>query len=202
VFQKADYQLCILIAVSAALIGCHKPPEDSVAKQIKAETSAKVASEQAKSLTQVAGQATVPVEKAEPVLKNTMPQNAQPYIGRYQITISCKDPFVKCDQGTSDFVINLLADGTAHRTLIHLGQITFDSNFHYQQDRWSYDAQHHQVILHRSNGVEFFYDIDKDENLVMDLDKIAHASALNQQYFAEGNPFPQQAYRLLKEKLS
>ena len=58
------------------------------------------------------------------------------------------------------------------------------------------------MILHRSNGVEFFYDIDKDQNLVMDLDKIAHASVLNEQYFAEGNPFPQQAYRLVKEKVS
>ena len=33
----------------------------------------------------------------------------------------------------------------------------------------------------------------------MDLDKIANASEQNKQYFAEGHPFPQQAYRLVKE---
>lgn len=200
-FQKADYQLCILIAVSAGLIGCHKPVEDSVAKQIKAETSA-VNDTQDRKLTEVAGRATVPVEQAESRIKKAIPDYAEPYIGRYQATISCDDPFVRCKDGIADYVINLQEDGIAHRTLIHSEQISFASNLYHRQDHWSYDRQNHQVILHRSNGVDFFYNIDKDQNLVMDLDKIAHASALNEQYFAEGNPFPQQAYRLLKEKVS
>jgi len=201
VFQKTDYCGFFFLIISAALVGCHKPLEDSVAQQVKTETPAED-NESAKSLTEVAGKATVPVEKTQPVLKNTIPQNAKAYIGRYQCTISCKDPFANCDQGTSDYVINLLADGSAHRTMIHLGQITFASNFHYRQDRWAYDAEHHQVVVYRSNGVKFFYDIDQDKNLVMDLEKIAHASERNQQYFNAGNPLPQQAYRLLKEKVS
>ena len=200
-FQKTDYYGCFLVVICAALMGCNKPLEDSVAQQIKKETSAQ-SGEQAKSLTDVAGRATVPVGETESGLKNTMPQSAQPYIGRYQATISCDDPFVRCKEGTADYVINLLEDGIAHRNLIHSGQISFASNPYHRQDRWSYDVQNHQVILYRSNGVEFFYNIDKDQNLVMDLEKIAHASALNEQYFAEGNPFPQQAYRLLKEKVS
>ncbi|WP_265936308.1 MULTISPECIES: hypothetical protein [Acinetobacter] len=32
----------------------------------------------------------------------------------------------------------------------------------------------------------------------MDLDKIAHATEVNQQYFAEGNPLPLKAYVLEK----
>jgi hypothetical protein len=200
VFRKANYCGFFLGVICAALVGCNNPLEDSVAQQIKKETSTN-SDEQARSLTDVAGRATVPVEQAESRIKKVIPDCAEPYIGRYQATISCDDPFVRCKDGTADYIINLQEDGIAHRTLIHSGQISFASNLYHRQDRWSYDRQNHQVILHRSNGVDFFYDIDKDQNLVMDLDKIAHASALNEQYFAEGNPFPQQAYRLVKEKV-
>lgn len=201
VFKKADYRQCIFIVAVAGLAGCHPPLEDSVAEQMDVETSA-VAEIQGKKLTDVAGRATVPVEQAEPKAKKTIPESAEPYIGRYQATISCDDPFVNCESGSSDFVVNLLEDGTAHRTLIHSGQITFASNLDYRQDHWSYDPSHHQVILHRSSGVEFFYDVDQDYNLVMDLDRTAHATERNKQYFADGNPLPKQAYRLMKEKIS
>ncbi len=200
-FQKKDDCRYIFVLICAALVGCTQPLEDSVAQQIKKETPANT-DEQAKSLTEVAGRATVPVEQSESGTKKAVPDSAGPYIGRYQTTISCNDPFVRCKEDTADYVINLLKDGTAYRNLIHSGQITFASNLYHRQDHWSYDPVNHQVILHRSNGVDFFYHIDKDKNLVMDLDKIAHASERNQQYFNEGNPLPQQAYRLLKEKAS
>ncbi|CAB1218930.1 hypothetical protein [Acinetobacter bouvetii] len=196
---KADYHQCIFVVLIAGLTGCQQPVEDSVAKQMDTTTSAAAAT-QGKKLTDVAGQATIPVQQTESKIKKTIPKIAEPYIGRYQTTISCDDPFVNCKGGSSDFVVNLLEDGTAHRTMIHSGQITYTSNMYYHQDRWSYDPVYHQVILHRSSGVDFFYDVDKQSNLVMNLDKTAYATEINKQYFAEGNPFPKQAYRLKKEK--
>lgn len=200
-FLKADYRRCILVSVLLGLGGCNKPLEDSVAQQIESENqlvNSAAANTQGKKLTEVAGKAAMPADTTTATRKK-IPENAEPYVGRYQSAISCADPLMKCKEGSGDLIINLLADGTAHSSIIHLGQITFDSDSYYHKDYWSYDEQHHQVILHRSNGVKFFYDVGPDQSLQMDLDKIANASEQNKQYFAEGHPFPQQAYRLVKE---
>ncbi len=200
-FLKADYRRCILVSVLLGLVGCNKPLEDSVAEKIESENqlvNSAAANTQGKKLTEVAGKATMPVDTTT-VTQKKIPENAEPYVGRYQSSISCADPLMKCKEGSGDLIINLLADGTAHSSIIHLGQITFDSDSYYHKDSWSYDEQHHQVILHRSNGVKFFYNVNQDQSLQMDLDKIANASEQNKQYFAEGHPFPQQAYRLVKE---
>lgn len=201
-FLKVDQRKYILVAVLSGLVGCNQPFEEPVAEQIERENQAANSSTldtQGNTLTEVAGKIPVPVADTTTDPQRKIPENAKPYVGRYQIAISCTDPIVKCKQGSADLVINLLADGTAYRSIIHLGKITFTSNRYQRQNYWSYDSTHHQVIVHRMSGVDFFYNIDQDQNLVMDLDKIAHASALNEQYFAEGNPFPQQAYCLVKE---
>ena len=201
VFLKADYRKYVLVAVLLGLGGCNQPLEDSVAKQIESENqlaNSATANTQGKKLTEVAGKAAMPADTTSATQKK-IPENAESYVGRYRSAISCADPLMKCKEGTGDFILNLLADGTAHSSIIHLGQIKFDSDSYYHKDSWSYDEEHHQVILHRSNGVEFFYNVDQDQSLQMDLDKIAHASEQNKQYFAEGHPFPQQAYRLVKE---
>ncbi len=203
-FRNAKYGYCVLVAMFTSLVGCNKSLEDSVAEQIQSETEATdlaVSNIQGKKLTEVAGQATLPVAKAIADTPHMIPQNAEPYVGRYQAVISCDDPFVACDKGTADFIVNLLADGTAYRTIVHLGQMTFASNVQYHQDHWSYDSEHHQIILHRGNGVEFFYHIDSDQSLVMDLAKISNQTQRNRQYFAQGNAFPKQAYRLVKEQV-
>ncbi len=202
-FRNANYGYCVLVAMFTALVGCNKSLEDSVAEQIQPATEATdlaVSNIEGKKLTEVAGQATLPVAtKAIEETPHTIPQSAEPYVGRYQTVIRCDDPFVACEKGTADFIVNLLADGTAHRSIIHLGQITFASDVQYHQDHWSYDLEHHQIILHRGNGVEFFYHIDPDQNLVMDLAKISNQTKRNRQYFAQGNAFPKYAYRLVKE---
>lgn len=125
-------------------------------------------------------------------------QETMPYVGRYATKIDCEDAFVACESGEADFIISFLPNGIAHRMIKHRGSITFTSNQQYLQDHWSYDPNVHQIILHRASGVDFFYDIDAKKNIVMDLDKIAHATEVNQQYFAEGNPLPLKAYVLEK----
>ena len=202
VFLKTDYRKYMLVAVLLGLAGCNQPLEEPVAEQMELENQAVNSSSpdtEGNKLTQVAGQATLPPVDNTTDTRKKIPESAEPYVGRYRSAISCSDPLMKCKEGTADLVINLLQDGRAYRTVIHFGKITFASNLYRRQDYWSYDSAHHQVIVHRSNGVDFFYDIDQDQNLVMDLDKIAHASERNEQYFADGNPFPQQAYRLVKE---
>lgn len=132
------------------------------------------------------------------VSNSKVPEQARPYIGRYKVVMRCDDPFIHCKEGTADFVISLLEDGSAHRSIIYLGSIQSASEDQYRQDRWSYQPESHQIILHRASGVEFFYNIDRDGNIVMDLDKIANATAVNRDYFAKTNRFPTQAYKLIK----
>lgn len=152
-----------------------------------------------KRLTEVAGQATIPTVEQKKV-ENIIPKIAEPFVGRYKTIVSCDDPIVFCKEGTADFILNLLPDGTAHRTITYLGKITFASDKQYRQDRWLYDEKSHEIILSRASGVEFFYNIDQDKKLTMNLTKIANATETNRQFFAEGNPFPQKAYVLTPEK--
>ena len=132
------------------------------------------------------------------VSNTQVPEQARPYIGRYKVVMRCEDPVVKCEQGTADFILSLLEDGTAHRSIIYLGTISFPSEEQHRQDIWVYQPSNHQIVLKRANGVEFFYDIDADGNIVMNLDKIAYATATNRAYFAKNNQFPTQAYKLMK----
>lgn len=148
-------------------------------------------------LTDLAGKATMP--KAQEIqVKTLLIDEAQPFIGRYQVEIDCHDPFVDCQQGVANFIITLLPDGTARRSIVYMGKIMFASNQRYQQDQWFYDQADHQIILRRSNGVEFFYDIDEQHNLIMNLDKIAHANKINKQFFSNENPLPELSYVLKK----
>lgn len=149
-------------------------------------------------LTDAAAHPTIPMTDGS-AFEKSIPDNAQPFVGRYFTQISCQDKLVNCENGVADFIITLLPDGVAHRSIIHLGTIQFSSSRHYRQDSWSYDEEHHQIILHRASGVEFFYDIDLDGNMVMDLEKIANATEINRRYFKKGGDFPDQAYILAKK---
>lgn len=53
--------------------------------------------------------------------------------------------------------------------------------------------------MQRQSGIKFYYWIQPDGSLKMDLDKIAHADPLNQAFFVAGTPLPQQAYVLEKK---
>lgn len=155
-------------------------------------------SEQGQSLTDVASKAATPNFQKEKSEDHQIPDHSQKYVGRYHVEISCEDPIVHCDQGRAEFILNLSPDGSAYRTIIHLGKITYATPNQYRQDRWLYDPESHQIVLERSNGVEFYYDIEKDHSLVMNLDKIANYTEINRAFFAEGNPIPQKPYKLQK----
>ena len=123
---------------------------------------------------------------------------AKSYIGRYTVRVDCSDRFARCNDGQADFILTLLEDGTARRSIIHTGNVSFEDNWHYRKDSWFYDELHHQIVLHRESGVEFFYNVTHERNLIMDLNKIINGTRLNREYFAAGNPTPTKAYVLKK----
>lgn len=57
-----------------------------------------------------------------------VPAYARNFIGRYHANIPCEDDFVACEKGTAEFILNLLPDGTVHRSIIHYGKIFADRN--------------------------------------------------------------------------
>lgn len=126
-----------------------------------------------------------------------MRPEALAYVGRYHVSVGCDDPLAMCEDGSSEFILNLLPDGTAHRTINHLGAITFESKRQYQQDRWTFEPELNQITLHRANGVKFFYQV-ADQKLVMDRDKIRQGTQANIDYFDKGGAFPSQVYVLQK----
>lgn len=192
------------MCVMSSLLGaCHN--SDSMAEIDAIQSSqiyAQNAQDKGHKLTDLAGKAVIPVTIQDGSGASALNKNANPYIGRYWVEISCSDPYVGCEEGTANFILNLLADGTAHRSIVYLGKMTFNSSQHYEKDRWSYDEMNHQIIVHRQNGIKFYYSIQPDRSLKMDLNKIAHADPLNRAFFVEGNPLPQQAYVLKKKSNS
>ncbi len=199
--NRMIYQNCIFSLLALGMVACNQEQFSEISADENAtfQTASKDDYEPVtgKKLTDVAGQTAVPIE--EEGLSVSVSDNALPYVGRYHVVVDCKDPIVYCEKGTADFILNLLPDGTAHRTIIHAGSITFASEHQYRQDHWKYDDINHQIILLRMNGVEFFYDIDKDKNLMMNLDKIANASEVNKKFFQDGHPFPHEAYVIKRE---
>lgn len=197
------YQVCMVPFLIVGITACDQDHSEdiSVDKNKTFQSASKDDYEPVtgKKLTDVAGQAAIPMDSEESI-SEVVTDNALPYVGRYHVVVNCKDPIVFCKKGTADYILNLLADGTAHRTVVHSGAITFASDEQYRQDHWKYDEVNHQIILQRSNNVEFFYDIDKNKNLIMNLNRIANGSDVNRKFFQEGNPFPHEAYVLKSEK--
>lgn len=149
----------------------------------------------ARALTDIAGKATAPA--AEKTLTHSaVNQQAIPFVGRYYASISCADPLVSCDSGSADFILNLLPDGTAHRTIVYLGAITFASDQQYRQDTWSYQPELHQITLHRASGVEFFYTVKDNKAMVMNREKIRTFTQTNIDFFEQGGAFPLEDYVL------
>lgn len=158
----------------------------------------------AKKLTEVAGQATLPAASELKGLDvEPLPAKAESFVGRYHTQISCTDRFAHCQKGNAEFIINLLPDGTAHRNIVYMGKMTYENNEikpnrTYQKNTWVYDEVNHEIVIDRVEGIQFFYKVDADRNLVMDLDKILNSSESNRLYFSQNNPAPAQAYVLKK----
>ena len=129
---------------------------------------------------------------------------SMPFVGRYHTEINCEDKFAHCEKGSAEFIINLLPDGTAHRTFVYKGRVSNDShdelaNRNYKKNTWHYDEEHHQIIVQRIEGIQFFYSINDEQNLVIDRDKILNIDKTNKNYFSvKGHHAPEHNYVMTK----
>ena len=187
---SAKSNICAVSIWSAvALLGCDDSQLEQAAVQKYTEQA------ETKRLTEVAGQATAPIQTA--ATEHHIPENHLTYVGRYTIQISCEDKFVMCESGKVDYILTLLPDGTAHRIFVNAGQISYDNKKQYGKDLWFYDEDAHQIVVARASGVNFYYNVDQDHNLIMDKNKIAIAIENNREYF-KSNPLPSQNYHLIR----
>ena len=125
-------------------------------------------------LTEIAGQATLPAEKHKHKEDGIADTDLQ-YVGRYRVNIPCEDEFAHCEKGQAEYILNLLADGTAHRTIVNLGRIYNDSisrrDQFYRQDTWSYDHAENEIVIHLVEGYNFYYKVADPHHLVIHLEK-------------------------------
>ena len=203
----------IALCAGGFLAGCSQPPESLDTRKVPASEAATAARASAapvseaavpsQSLTKVAGQATLAVQQLD--LNNTLPEEAKVYVGRYLARIPCDDGFIPCKEGTAEFILNLLPDGTVHRSIIHYGKVFADkpvteaSNTTYRKDMWSLDHVNHEIIVHRTEGVIFYYHIQDKNHLVMDVARIHNDKVgANKAMFKSGYPKPAKAYVLTR----
>ena len=212
----SSFFTCSLILGNMAMLqGCDqrpvKPEQDSQVileegvKISAANTQADVAPVNAKSLTQVAGQATFPVENdLNPVV---VPDYAKQVVGRYRTEIDCDGRFAPCTDGKAEFILTLLPDGTVHRSILQYGKVFIDNtnnsmanNITYRKERWFINPECTEVVVNRKEGASFYYTIKDPNRLVMNLDKIySEKEKINQELFDSGYPAPSKAYELVKD---
>ena len=213
-FHKIFFFRILTIGICTVLNGCGSSKTESKQQSLDSQNSSSEILAQAvikqdsvvdgKKLTDVAGQATVPASvevNDQKQMTNAISKNAKALVGRYHVKISCEDRFAMCEKGNSEFIINLLPDGTAHRTFVYMGKITYEkneikTNRSNQKNTWTYDEKSHEIIVHRLEGNIFFYKVDANKNLMMDIDKILNGTEENKLYFQQHHTAPTKAYVL------
>ena len=160
--------------------------------------------EQAKTLIEIAGQATLPAMIH--ARKSPIKPYEKPFVGRYHAHIPCDDHFVPCTAGTAEYILNLSADGSVHRSIVQFGKVfaentqTDSRNANYRRDTWSINVEKTELVVHRKDGVNFYYDIQDPQHLIMNLDKINRENSGGDKYFfKQGYRKPLKAYVLLKD---
>lgn len=160
--------------------------------------------EQAKTLIEIAGQATLPAMIH--ARKSPIKAYEKPFVGRYHAHIPCDDHFVPCTAGTAEYILNLSADGSVHRSIVQFGKVfaentqTDSRNANYRRDTWSINVEKTELVVHRKDGVNFYYDIQDPQHLIMNLDKINRENSGGDKYFfKQGYRKPLKAYVLLKD---
>lgn len=155
-------------------------------------------------LRDVAGQATLPATATNEV--KVVKVLDRRYAGRYHTQMSCYDLFAKCKDGNAEFIINLLPDGSAYRTFVYFGRVSNDisgaeapvvSDYNHQ-DTWEYNAETNEIIVHRAEGVNFYYYVKDDQTIQMKREKILRGSPENIAFFAAGHVAPERSYTLTK----
>lgn len=130
---------------------------------------------ESKKLLEAASKANLPV--ATPNHIAPVPDYAVDFVGRYYAKVDCNDGFAPCKQGTAEFILTLLADGTVYRSILQHGKVfTFKNEKQtnansYQKDHWSINPERTELIVYRKEGVNIYYDIQDSAHLIMNVEK-------------------------------
>jgi hypothetical protein len=209
--SKFGLQLLGCLCVSLVMAACSQSPmpadEQIVSAEEEQPASVVNPSQSGKKLTELAGQASLPDNEASSTLQQDSANEKAPYIGRYHVQISCKDDFVQCSEGSAEYILTLVADGSAYRSIIYTGKLFSEKMAEdrrirtYRRDTWSVNPGNAELVVHLEEGAKFYYQVDEQHNLILDLDRTVDLeNQTNQHFFAAGYPMPTQAYRLIKDQ--
>ena len=208
---KFGWQLLGCLCVSLVLVACSRSStsadEQSASSAEEQAASVVNPSQSGKKLTELAGQASMPDNEAASTVQQDSADEKAPYIGRYHVQISCKDEFVQCSEGAAEYILTLAADGSAYRSIVYTGKLfsekmVEDRNIRtYRRDTWSVNPENAELVVHLEEGANFYYRVDEQHHLILDLDRtLALDNQSNQHFFAAGYPMPTQAYRLVQDQ--
>lgn len=198
--------LSIFGLIVFALSACSSDHQSKLDQANHNTTSNSAKPESGVKLRDVAGQATLPISSETTSDVKALSEVGQTHAGRYHVQMNCRDPFARCSDGNAEFILNLLPDGTAYRTFVYFGRVSNDisgaespvvSDYNHQ-DTWEYDAQTKQIIVHRAEGVKFYYNVKDNDTIQMNLDKVLKSSPENIAFFTAGHPAPKHNYTLIK----
>lgn len=125
------------------------------------------------------------------------------YAGRYHAKINCERTLVSCEKGEVEYVLNLLEDGGAYRTIIRQGKIYVDEGNgtqSYRQDSWEFDPQEDDLVIYLKEGAELFFDVDEQANLHLDVYKTLNYDQDNRDFFRSRLASGYESYMLTKIK--
>lgn len=125
------------------------------------------------------------------------------YAGRYYGKINCETTLTSCEKGEVEYVLNLLEDGSAFRTIIQQGKIYVDegnTTQSYRQDAWIFDPHEDDLVIHLKEGVELYFDVDEESNLRLDVNKTVNYDFENRTFFQPRLPAQYESYILRKIK--
>lgn len=131
-----------------------------------------------KKITEATERINVPVSGGGHI--SLLPDYALDFVGRYYTNVKCNDGFAHCDDGTAEYVLTLLADGTAYRSIMQHGKIFTvkddenerkDIKTAYRKDRWGVNSGRNELVVYRGEGVNIYYDMKNNTHLIMNIEK-------------------------------
>lgn len=209
------FSVGVLLSLGLSACDSHhpEPVKQQPQTQPSRETSEVLADEQEEqlasdtqgvSLTQVAGQATLP-HPATHKLELSQPSEADMiYVGRYHARIPCTDAFAGCvnNEKEAEYILNLLGDGSVYWTNTSFSRLGSDPSRNTakieqtcKQVQWRAHKELNEIMIRcDAADVNLYYKINKNKDLVMNLDKIWNGDNGHNRKFFKEYPFPEQAY--------
>ena len=193
--------------LSFGLSACDSHHPESAKQQAQTQPSHEIMEsdpQHGMSLTQVAGQVTLPRPVTHKHTPTKLSETELAYVGRYHARIPCTDAFAGCvnNEKEAEYIMNLLEDGSVYWTNTSFGRLGSDLSRNVakieqtcKQVQWRVEPVEKEIVVRcAAADVNLYYQINQDQNLVMDLDKIWNGDQGRNRKFFKEYPFPKKAY--------